>query len=37
MSSPVIDDRTTTRNLALVVAGMLGVTFGLIFIVNLIT
>ena len=37
MSAPVIDDRTTARNLALVVASLLGVTFALIFAVSMIT
>jgi len=37
MSAPVIDDRTTARNLSLVVAGLLGVTFTLIFVVSIVT
>lgn len=36
MSTPVLDDRATTRNLALVVAGLLGVTFALMFVVSII-
>lgn len=37
MSAAVIDDRTTARNLAFVVAGLLGITFALIFAVSMIT
>lgn len=37
MSAPVIDDRTTARNLALVVGALLGVTFALIFVVSMVT
>lgn len=37
MSSPVTDDRTTTRNLALIVAGLIGVTLLLVATVSLIT
>lgn len=37
MSAPVIDDRTTARNLALLVAGLVGITFALIFAVSMIT
>lgn len=36
MSAPVTDDRTTTRNLALVVAVMVAVTITLIVVASLI-